>query len=155
MVERELAVGTRFMNSRGLLHLDAHFENILTDGRCLYFADYGLALSCEFDLSPTEVTFFDQHRSYDRGYTATYLVNWLIAALYRLRADRETRAEMVRAFAEGEPPEGIPAQAAAILTRHAPVAAAMGSFMRVFQQDSRTTRYPDQEIRRLLSDQIL
>jgi thiamine kinase-like enzyme len=41
MVERELAAGTSFMNARGLLHFDAHFENVLTDGERLYFADFG------------------------------------------------------------------------------------------------------------------
>ena len=39
MVEKNLAAGTSLMNARGLLHFDAHFENILTDGRRLYFAD--------------------------------------------------------------------------------------------------------------------
>ncbi|WP_280489849.1 hypothetical protein, partial [Nocardia carnea] len=67
MVERELGAGIAFMNSRGLLHLDAHFENILTDGRHLYFADYGLALSSGFDLSPAQAAFFDRNQSYDRG----------------------------------------------------------------------------------------
>ncbi|MFD8246571.1 protein kinase family protein [Nocardia sp. NPDC059691] len=154
MVERELAAGTAFMNSRGLLHLDAHFWNILTDGRCLYLGDYGLSLSSAFDLSPEEAAFFDQHQSYDRGYTATYLVNWLLTALYGLRReDREARAAMVRAFAVGEPPEGIPGQAATVITRHAPIAAAMSAFMRAFQQESRSTPYPDQEIRRLLGGQ--
>ncbi|MFF7940104.1 protein kinase family protein [Nocardia gamkensis] len=156
MVERELAAGTGFMNSRGLLHLDAHFENILTDGRRLYFGDYGLALSCGFDLSPEETAFFDQNQSYDRGYTATYLVNWLVTALYGLRReDREARAAMVRAFAEGKPPEGIPEEAAAVLTRHAPIAAATSAFMRAFQQESRSTPYPDQEIHRLLGGQAM
>ncbi|WP_431955794.1 protein kinase family protein [Nocardia lijiangensis] len=150
MVERELAAGTAFMNNRGLLHLDAHFENILTDGQRLYFGDYGLALSCGFDLSPQEAAFFDQNQSYDRGFTSTYLVNWLLTALYGLRReDRETRATMVRAIAEGKPPQGIPEGAAAVLTRHAPVAAAMSAFMRAFQQASRSTPYPDEEIRRL------
>ncbi|WP_370585108.1 protein kinase family protein [Nocardia sp. XZ_19_231] len=154
MVERELAAGTAFMNSRGLLHLDAHFQNILTDGRRLYFADYGLALSSGFDLSPQEAAFFDQNQSYDRGFTPTYLVNWLLTALYGLRReDRQTRAAMVRAIAECKPPEGIPEGAAALLTRQAPVAAAMSAFMRKFQQASRSTPYPDGEIRRLLDDQ--
>ncbi|MET8780137.1 protein kinase family protein, partial [Nocardia sp. NPDC004654] len=140
LVERELSAGTAFMNSRGLLHLDAHFENILTDGRRLYFGDYGLSLSCGFDLSPAEAAFFDQNQSYDRGFTATYLVNWLITALYGLqREDRETRATMVRAIAEGTPPQGIPEEAAAVLTRHAPIAAAMSAFTRAFQQESRST----------------
>ncbi|WP_063023936.1 hypothetical protein [Nocardia niwae] len=154
MVERELATGTAFMNSRGLLHLDAHFENILTDGQRLYFGDYGLALSCEFDLSPAEAAFFDQNQSYDRGYTATYLVNWLLTALYRLRReDREVRAAMVRAIAEGKPPQGIGEEAAALLARHAPIAAVMSAFTRAFQQECRSTPYPDQEIRRLLGGQ--
>jgi hypothetical protein len=154
MVERELAAGTVFMNSRGLLHLDAHFENILTDGRRLYFGDYGLALCGGFDLSPAEVAFFDRNQSYDRGFTATYLVNWLLTALYGLRReDRAARAVMVRAIAEGKPPEGIPEEVAAVLTRHAPIGAAMSAFMRAFQQESRSTPYPDEEIRRLLGGQ--
>ncbi|MFE4460197.1 protein kinase family protein [Nocardia tengchongensis] len=152
MVERELAAGTAFMNSRGLLHLDAHFWNILTDGRRLYFGDYGLSLSSAFDISPEEAVFFDRNQSYDRGFIATYLVNWLLTALYGLEG-RETRAAKVRAIAEGKPPEGIPEGAAAVLTRHAPVAAAMSAFMRAFQQASRSTPYPDGEICRLLDGQ--
>lgn len=154
MVERELAAGTEFMNSRGLLHFDAHFGNVLTDGRRLYFGDYGLALSSAFDLSPDEVAFFGRHQTYDRGYTAGYLVNWLVTALYGLRpADRAARAEMVRALAEGKPPEGLPEKAAALLIRHAPIAAAMSTFTRAFQQKSRNTPYPEAEIRHLLCEQ--
>ncbi|MGY2119752.1 protein kinase family protein [Nocardia gipuzkoensis] len=152
LVERELAASTAFMNSRGLLHLDAHVWNILTDGRRLYFADYGLALSSGFDLSPQEAAFFDQNQSYDRGFTATYLVNWLLTAVYGLKG-RETRAAMVRAIAKGRRPEDISEGVAAVLTRNAPVAAAMSAFMLAFQQESRSTPYPDQEIRGLLDGQ--
>jgi hypothetical protein len=151
MVETELAAGTSFMNGRGLLHFDAHFENILTDGRRLYFADYGLALSSRFELSRSEADFFDRHLTYDRCYAATYLVNWLVTALYGYRReDREGRYALVRAYAEGERPTGIPAEAAAILTRHAPVAAAMSDFNRTFQRQSRETPYPWKEFRRLV-----
>ncbi|NUS91293.1 MAG: protein kinase family protein, partial [Nocardia sp.] len=148
MVESELAAGTAFMNSRGLLHLDAHFGNILTDGRRLYFGDYGLALCARFDLSPEESAFFDRNQTYDCGYTATYLVNWLVTALYGLR--QGARATMVRAIAEGKPPEGVPGEVATVLIRHAPIAAAISEFMRAFQQTSRSTPYPDEEIHRLL-----
>ncbi|MFI1465086.1 protein kinase family protein [Nocardia carnea] len=148
MVEQELAAGIAFMNSRGLLHLDAHFENILTDGQHLYFSDYGLALSSGFALSPEETSFFDRNQSYDRGYTSAYLVNWLVTALFGVQ--QEDRATMVRALAEGQSPEGIPEEAAAVLIRRAPIAAAISAFMRAFQQTSRRTLYPDKEIRRLL-----
>ncbi|MFS8202343.1 protein kinase family protein [Streptomyces sp. CWNU-52B] len=150
LVERELAAGTSFMNSHGLLHFDAHFENVLTDGRRLYFADYGLAISSRFELSPDEADFFDRHRAYDRCYTSTYLVNWLVTALFGYQvADRDGRYELVRAYAEGGRPTGIPPEAAAVLARHAPVAAVVSDFHRTFQRRSRQTPYPLEEIRRL------
>ena len=150
MVERELAAGTSFMNGRGLLHFDAHFENILTDGQRLYFADYGLAISSQFELSPDEADFFDRHQAYDRCYTATYLVNWLVTALYGYqREDREGRYALVRAYADGTRPTGIPEEAAALLARHAPIAAVISDFNRKFQRQSRRTPYPLEEIRQL------
>ncbi|MEU5521769.1 protein kinase family protein [Streptomyces sp. NPDC047860] len=150
MVEEGLAAGVSFMNSRGLLHFDAHFENILTDGRRLYFADFGLAVSSAFDLSPDEAHFFDRHRTYDRCYTATYLVKWLVTAVCGLRReDREGRRALVRALAEGERPRGIPETAAALLARHAPVAAVVSEFNHAFRSRSRRTPYPLEEIRRL------
>ncbi|CAL9442036.1 protein kinase family protein [Streptomyces sp. enrichment culture] len=149
-VERGLADGVAFMNSRGLLHFDAHFENVLTDGRRLYFADFGLAVSSGFELSAAEAAFVDAHRTYDRCYTAAHLVNWLVTALYGLRReDREGRYAMVRHFAEGRRPTGVPEEAAAILARHAPVAAVMSGFIRAFQSRSRRTPYPREEFRRL------
>lgn len=150
MVERDLADGVSFMNSRGLLHFDAHFENVLTDGRRLYFADYGLAVSSGFALSAAEAAFFDGHRTYDRCYTAAYLVNWLVTALCGLRReDREGRRALVRGLAEGRRPTGVPAEAAAILARHAPVAAVMSDFILAFRDGSRRTPYPLEEFRRL------
>ncbi|WP_228001179.1 hypothetical protein [Nocardia australiensis] len=150
--------GSRQRGAPTFMFITDHPGWLSTDDGIDYRAvsDYGLALSCGFDLSPTEAAFFDQNQSYDRGYTATYLVNWLLTALYgRRREDRETRAAMVRAIAEGKPPEGIPEEAAALLTRHAPIAAAMSAFTRAFQQKSRSTPYPDHEIRRLLDGQAI
>jgi hypothetical protein len=145
MAARELEAGTSFMNAHGLLHFDGHFQNILTDGRRLYFADYGLAISSRFDLAADEAGFFAEHQSYDRNYTVTHLVLWLITALYGY--GEEERSAFVRACAQGDYRLGIPPQAAAILTRHAPVAAVMTDFYREFQLKSRLARYPLGEIR--------
>ncbi|KOV81588.1 hypothetical protein ADL03_29100 [Nocardia sp. NRRL S-836] len=140
MVETQLHAGTSFMNAHGLLHFDGHFQNILTDGDRLYFADYGLAISSRFDLAADEASFFAGHRSYDRCYTVTHLVLWLIAARYGYRGD-EHRA-FLRACAQGEPPPGVPPGVAAVLTRHAPVAEVMTGFYRRFREESRLTPYP-------------
>ncbi|WP_392675970.1 protein kinase family protein [Streptomyces sp. LN785] len=147
MVDNELQAGISFMNARGLLHFDAHFENILTDGSRLFFADYGLAISSRFELTQGESAFFDQHRTYDRCYAVTYLVNWLAVALHGY--EPEERKAFVRSCAQGAPPGETPAAVAAVLVRHAPVAAVMGGFYRRFQQRSRATPYPLEEIRRI------
>src|SRR5882757_1300820 len=146
MVERELAAGTAYMNARGLLHFDAHFENILTDGGRLYFADYGLAVSSRFDLSRADADFFDRHRSYDRDYTVSYFANWLVTALYGVAGD--DRAARVRAIVGGEHPTAIPAAAAAIITRDAQLADVMADFIDRLRRESRTTPYPLAAIRR-------
>ncbi|QCD55286.1 protein kinase family protein [Streptomyces hawaiiensis] len=147
LVEEELAAGTAFMNSRGLLHFDAHFENILTDGRRLYFADYGLALSDRFDLTRAEADFFHRHSAYDRCYTASWLVNWLVTALYA--DDGDAREARIRALAQGRRPTGTPPGITKILTRHAPVAAVMTNFYRTLQRESRKTSYPAERLRQL------
>ncbi|CAL9662291.1 hypothetical protein SUDANB15_07028 [Streptomyces sp. enrichment culture] len=147
MVDNELRAGISFMNARGLLHFDAHFENILTDGRRLFFTDYGLAISSRFELTRDEADFFDQHRTYDQCYTVTHLVNWLAVALYG--HDTEERKAFVRTCAEGTSPEGIPAAVAAVLVRYAPVAAVMGGFSHQFQQESRATPFPLEAIRQV------
>ncbi|MFJ7203508.1 protein kinase family protein [Streptomyces sp. NPDC098789] len=147
MVAKGLEAGTSFMNARGLLHLDGHFQNVLTDGERLFFTDFGLAVSSRFDLSKEEVAFFAEHRTYDRCYTVTHLVQWLVTALYGY--ERDERVAFVRACARGEPPTGIPSQVAAILTRHAPVAAVMTDYYRAFRFESRRTPYPLEALRRI------
>ncbi|MBD0840557.1 serine/threonine protein kinase [Streptomyces sp. TRM68416] len=148
LVERELKGITDFLREHELLHFDAHFENILTDGRQLYLADYGLALSARFPLTPEERVFFDRHRDYDVCYTAAHLVNWLAKALYGY--DAQEREVFVRECVGGRRPEGIPGAAADIIVRNAPVAAVTGDFNRRLVQESRLTPYPYEELRRLV-----
>ncbi|RXR25327.1 protein kinase family protein [Oerskovia turbata] len=146
LVEDELRAGVAFMNARGLLHLDVHFENVLTDGERLYFADFGLAISSRFELAWDEVDFVDEHRDYDRAFTAMYLVNWLAVDRYGHGPDE--RRTFVRSCAQGERPAGVPSEVAATLVRHAPVAAVMGDYSRRFQRESRVTPFPVEALRR-------
>ncbi|MCD9903020.1 protein kinase family protein [Streptomyces sp. MT29] len=148
LVERELEAGTSFMNARGLLHFDAHFQNILVDGRRLYFADYGLAVSSRFDLSPSETSFLELHRTYDRCYTRSWLVNRLITKVYGY--EREEREALIRACAEGEEPPDGPQGARAILSHHAPLAAVMTDFYVKVQDEDRETPYPAEALLRAL-----
>jgi serine/threonine protein kinase len=147
MVEAELKAGTSFMNSRGLLHFDAHFENILTDGHHLYFADFGMAISSRFHLAPDESEFFRRHAAYDRCYTVTHLVRWLTFELGP--GGQGQRDALVRECAEGRVPDGVPVAAAAIIARYRPIAEIMIGFYRRLQDETRTAPYPAEEIERV------
>ncbi|CAL9343190.1 hypothetical protein C1708_31340 [Streptomyces sp. DH-12] len=147
MVDEELRAGISFMNANGLLHFDAHFENILTDGRRLFFTDFGLAFSSRFELARAEADFHERHRAYDQYYAVTHLVNWLAAALLGCHA--EERRAFVRACAEGACPRQMPAAVADVVVRYAPVADVMGDFCRRFQAGSRTTPFPVEMLRRV------
>jgi hypothetical protein len=150
LVQRGLTEAVDFLRERQLVHFDAHFKNILTDGRQLYFADYGLALSSRFRLTPQESAFFDLHRDYDRAYATAYFVNWLATALHGY--GRDDREAFARACAGGARHEGMPRAAARIITRHAPLAAVLNGFLGRLGRDSKLTPYPYEEIRRALYD---
>ncbi|MEV5182668.1 protein kinase family protein [Streptomyces werraensis] len=150
MVDDELRAGIAFMNANGVLHFDVHFENILTDGRRLFFTDFGLAFSSRFDLAKDEVGFFERHRMYDRCYAVTHLVNWLTVAL--LGHEPEERRAFVRACAGGVRPGQMPAVIADVVARYAPVADVMGDFGQRFRTESRTVPFPFAAVRRALEE---
>jgi tRNA A-37 threonylcarbamoyl transferase component Bud32 len=60
----------------GLLHFDAHFRNVLTDGHRLYLADLGLATSPRFDLSTEERDFLAVNASRDACYAVRDATHW-------------------------------------------------------------------------------
>ncbi|HEY8986257.1 MAG TPA: protein kinase family protein, partial [Streptomyces sp.] len=142
-VEEGLARGTAFMSSRGLVHFDAHFANVLTDGRLLYFADFGLALSSEFELSAAEAEFLSGHLSYDRAHTASHLLRHHLPD--GLRGGMEHDA-FLRAWIAGHRPDGVPRAVSAILDRHARTAVIFDEFARRLLTESKRTPFPAAEI---------
>ncbi|GAA2476365.1 protein kinase family protein [Streptomyces longisporus] len=144
-VDEWLGALTGFLRERQLLHFDAHFQNVLTDGEGFYLADYGLAFSSRFRLSRPERAFFDRHRDYDLVYSRAHLVNWLVTALYGY--DRLEREAFVRACAVGAHPDGVPEAAATIIKRDATLTAVVNGFLGRLRTQSRQTPYPYEELR--------
>ncbi|WP_318780276.1 hypothetical protein [Atlanticothrix silvestris] len=56
-----------FLRTKGIIHFDAHFRNILTDGEQTYLTDFGLVLDKSFTLTKDEEFFFEQNTFYDYG----------------------------------------------------------------------------------------
>ncbi len=141
MVERRLLVDVDRMNAAGLYHFDAHLDNILTDGERLYFVDLALAMSPQFELSASEAQFLDANITHDRCHTIRCLVNWLVTA-FTGASDWQARNQLIARVAAGEPLAGVASFAAAVIERHAPVAAVINDFYRQLHLVDRRTPYP-------------
>ncbi|MHB2019973.1 MAG: protein kinase family protein [Candidatus Xenobia bacterium] len=133
-LDRRLLPTVQQMNARGVLHFDAHFRNMLTEGERLCCGDLGLATSLDFDLSDEERAFVSRHQLHDVCYAVTQWVNWLVVALGHSHHRNE--------FIASGNVSTLPPYAAAIVERFRPVVAIMNEFYRKLHLESRQTRYP-------------
>ena len=148
-VDERLKTITDFINARGFLHFDAHFKNIFCDEN-LFFSDFGLALSSEFDLTKAEVEFLELHRSYDRCVCIVSLVQCLIANLF----GKDHWEARLREFINNEQakPEQITPPIAATIKRYAPIALVMAEFYRDLQNETKSVSYPATQLEYLLKE---
>jgi hypothetical protein len=82
-----------FLRTKGIIHFDAHFRNILTDGEQTYLTDFGLVLDRSFALTSYEESFFEQNTFYDYGEVLRNLGH-LIRPSYCSCSDRDKRRIM-------------------------------------------------------------
>lgn len=154
MVNHGLTVDVPLMSSLGLLHGDAHHDNILTDGNRLYFADLGLATSARFALSSDELGYLQHNASLDCGYVLANWVNWLVKVWSPTVQTIRERMELVRAITQGQALRGLipdlPSGVAAMIQRLAPIATAVNDFYVKLHLDSRDVPYPRADIEALL-----
>jgi hypothetical protein len=147
-VEDALTRGTAFMSSRGLVHFDAHFRNLLTDGSRVYFADYGLALSSAFELAADEAEFLAEHLVYDRCYASTHLLRHHLLDRVRGDVDRDT---FLYEWTTGRRPAGIPPETVALIDRHVRSAVVLDDFHRRLLTRSKHTPFPAADLREALN----
>lgn len=84
-IEREMRRLLDQLRAHDLLHMDAHWGNLLTDGQRVYATDFGLAIARSFELSTEEIAFFDRHLRYDEHVLRRELVYWNPSAEIRAR----------------------------------------------------------------------
>ncbi|MEY2241918.1 protein kinase family protein [Streptomyces sp. BF23-18] len=148
-IEKALLRGTEFMSARGLVHFDTHFANLLTDGRRVYFADFGLALSRDFELSAEERAFLADHLVYDRSYAPNHLLRHHLPDGMRGDTDHGT---FLREWVDGHRPGSVPADIGAIIDRHAPHATVLDDFHHRLLTHSKRTPFPAAALRQALAD---
>lgn len=126
-----------FIHSRGVLHMDAHFDNILMAGARAHLSDFGLSLCRDFDLAADEREFFERHAEFDECTVRTSLVH---AAISHYDSRDEWRAplrELCSGRREGRL-ASIPPEVREYLIREAPLALGVGEFYGRLVQDLST-----------------
>lgn len=134
-----------FMASQNFLHMDAHFENILTDGEQLYYSDFGLALSDKFTLSNIENYFAKDNAYYDYASGSSNLMHTVLTS-YLGKDDWNVN---LAKFTNDELGTQIPAIVKGLLSRHHGVAVKMDAFYKAIQRD-KSTHFPSGNLKELL-----
>lgn len=144
-VEENLKVTNHYMNTHGLVHFDAHFRNILTDGATLFVSDFGLALSEKFDLTLGESEFLKQHRNYDEACAAVNLLHCVITSMF----GKDKWEQKLRELIESNPNQLTPILAR-LIKHYGWTALAMNDFFQKLQKESKSTPYPTSLLNGLL-----
>ena len=84
-IDAQLAKITQYIREHGMLHLACHFDNILTDGEQLFLADFRHSICTQFELTPSEMSFYKRHERFDELYMQAYLVNTILASEFTVK----------------------------------------------------------------------
>jgi hypothetical protein len=144
-IEESLSQTITFMKQQGLLHFDTHFENIMTDGHRLFFNDFGLALSSDFELDEDEARFFSDHQDYDICRASIGFTHALVTSALEGKAWKENLRMLLRTHS-GE----LTPTAYSLLTKYGPLAIEFSEFSQELMNESRRTPYPAQQLSRFI-----
>ena len=139
-----------FMNGRGVVHFDTHFDNIVTDGERLYFNDFGLALAADFDLGGDEIAFLKRHRDYDRCRAAASFMHAVTTAVFGPGgAPGDWKESLRTALRSDSLPMSPPV--AATIQKQGPAALAMLEFSRQLVEEDIRTPYPEERFAQVVA----
>lgn len=133
------------MGTRGLLHFDEHYENLLIEDDQIYLTDFGLSLSTEFELTTPETAFFTQHKNYDQVCAIVNLLQCIVTTFFG-KEEWELRLREIIASEV----DMLPAGMTAILKRYAPIAIVLDTFFKKLNKEDKFALYPGVELERLL-----
>jgi hypothetical protein len=140
-IENQMKEINNFMGSKKFLHMDAHFENILTDGKQLYYSDFGLVLSNEFNLNDIEIDFMQDNVSYDYASGSVNLLHSIITNFLG-------KEIILKEFYENKP-QILEGKIEAVIQKHMPISLIMDKFYSSIQKD-KSYLYPSDDLLKIL-----
>lgn len=148
-VEKDCKATSAFFSANNFVHFDAHFNNILSNGN-LYYSDFGLALSEQFDLEKEEVDFLRHHRSYDRCVSAVSLIQTLMLHFY----GQGKWLTHLRTFinSNGSRPETMTPFLESKIKTYAPIAFRLSEFYQQLDTETKSAIYPAEALEQTLRE---
>jgi hypothetical protein len=169
-VLEDLRSAVDFLRAQGVVHFDAHFFNILTDGEQAYLTDFGLALAQRFDLRLDERQFLADHEYYDYG-EVLWALGYLLVETYtnlseeerlpvldtcgaqRGAAPREMLSVLTRNVEQLAEPMRLHTAVVESVRRYGDVIALMDEFyVSMHKNDRKDTRLDQSQLRAMLAD---
>jgi hypothetical protein len=152
------------LRQRGIVHFDAHLQNVVCDDDQVYLVDFGLACSPSFDLTPAESAFLARHRHYDLGSVVFGLGQVLLEVYRSVDEGARRRVDQVCGVtAETSPIEvltalvdragdltdpqllGVDVRLTSAIERRAPVIVLMGRFLHSLATDAQKRPRHDED----------
>lgn len=146
----QLLVATADMRAHGVVHFDAHFDNVLTTGHQLVVSDFGLAAAADFELDDAERRFLTTHINHDVAYCAAELTN---AILHKVMAfpDARARNDWLRRCSRTGTTDGLPSSVAETVRRLAPLSTLINDFYWQLHDGHFQTEFPSTALATALS----
>ncbi len=147
-VDNQLVETTNFLNTRSFVHFDPHFNNMLTDGDRLYFTDFGLALSAEFDLADDELIFLSKHQNYDRCASIASMIHCIVTKFY---GQENWHLKLRSLLSDRTKSNEVPPPVASAIEQYGQLALKFrDEFFNSLQTKTKSTPYPANEFDALL-----
>jgi hypothetical protein len=114
------------LRAAGVVHFDAHLDNVLTSGEHLVVSDFGVATGHGFQLDDAERQFLEHHADHDIAYCAAELTNAILRRVMTSPSP-EVRSAWIRQCAQTGATDGVVDPLAATVRRQAATAALVTS----------------------------
>jgi hypothetical protein len=169
-VTEQLLHTITLLRSRGIIHFDAHFWNVVGDGETWYLTDFGLLLDGEYELADGERAFLTRHSHFDYGESIASLGSVVLAVFLAMDPESRDHVALKYGIGPGADPvcvlvtlverleeihaaNDLPLDPGLVeaVTRHRQVILFMTSFLWELRRDRhKRTRYNDSALHRLL-----
>jgi hypothetical protein len=141
----QLLGAAKQMRAHGLVHFDAHLDNVLTTGQQLVVSDFGLAAAADFELDDAERQFLTAHADHDVAYCAAELTNAILRKVMAF-PDARARNDWLQMCAQTGTADGVPDPFAETIRRLAPTTTLVNDFYWQLHDGQVQTQFPSEAL---------